>query len=771
MTARRSGDNRLGWVLLVALGIGPLGLAAEPGVVRSLRVPLPGQSANAIRESWPGVGCWFWRTNEFVGEGYRGFLDLAERHSAFRLLTTSIRAPVEVTEVGVHDQLKRAAEYGRERGLALVLDLDVRLARGAFMRAHPGELQEIVRLREVGLQAGGEVELVVPTAGGGDHYTFRAPPYDPIDSRLLRVYSGVRTPGGLAAAGSVTDITSRCRVGEADVRRVRVAIPCLAEDAGRTAWVLAAHSLFTPDVFAPHLLEFERSILGQYADVPLAGACKDEWGFPGGMANRTNLWFSPAMAAAYERRRPGRELARDLLLMGIGEEGREAERAAAINHYAELCWQRNAEVETAFFHATREVFGPEALVGTHPTWFPYPNELEVFKNGLSWWASRRDLAQTDEATPFAARTALAKKWNSPLWFNMYYDRTPESYQADVWRHVLGGGRMNFHPLYPGPWETQPWALARSRVLQTAARVDLLNLIATAPVDCPVAVVFGHPAALNWAGAGFGDVGMAVCDGLWAEGFYTDLIPSSEIALGNLRWTADGAVQYGPQRYAAVVWYHPEFERAEVAAFFGRAVGQGSTAVFRVGEATRDFEGQRLAPGCALPAPPVLPGGTADVVAAVIRHLRMAGIQPQTPGTLRGVAGFAGSVMPRPSGQCRLLDGTVVLVAGATNVLGDPLRARIEVAGRGVEFDAAGFAAVRLDTAGRVEAVAAAGLRRFRGPGLALELPDRVDLALWRVDGRAWRGAWIQDGRPLPGPLARLTRDWTPLRLPQLLDRP
>lgn len=57
---------------------------------------------------------------------------------------------------------------------------------------------------------------------------------------------------------------------------------------------------------------------------------------------------------------------------------------------------------------------------------------------------------------------------------------------------------------------------------------------------------------RWSGKGFADVGLDVSNGLWAEGFYADLIPSSEIALGNLKLAEDGSLQYGPQRYTAAV---------------------------------------------------------------------------------------------------------------------------------------------------------------------------------------------------------------------------
>ena len=118
---------------------------------------------------------------------------------------------------------------------------------------------------------------------------------------------------------------------------------------GRTACVYATFTLFTPDVFAKDLPKFEHDILERYADTSIAGACKDEWGFPGRFNPRTDdLYFSRSMAKVYAKRRPGHDLVRDMLLMAKKEKGQSKETAAAINHYMEMNWQRNAEVENAY---------------------------------------------------------------------------------------------------------------------------------------------------------------------------------------------------------------------------------------------------------------------------------------------------------------------------------------------------------------------------------------------------------------------------------------
>ncbi|HOX40481.1 MAG TPA: hypothetical protein PL033_21085 [Candidatus Brocadiia bacterium] len=731
---------------------------------RWAQVELPGQEGNVIKTAWPGIGCWFWKEDEFRPGGYKAFIDLHAERSGFTLLTTSIRHPVEVTDPSVHDQIKAATEYARSRGFGIVMDLDVRLARKAFMAAHPDEMQEIVRVREVPLSGAEPVIFEIESLTLGDHYTFRAEPYRPVSGRLLRVYSYFAGTNGIEP-DSVKDITGVCEVIEASDKRVRVKLPADETGAGRKACVMAAFSLFTPDVFAPHLDEFQKNILRQYSEVPLAGACKDEWGFPGRFGPRADdLWFSKFMARAYAERRPGRDLARDFLLMALGEKGREGERIAAINHYMEMCRLRNGEHETRFYCDIKEIFGPQAMSATHPTWYPFPTPEEVFKNGLDWWICRRDLAQTDEVTPFCARTALAKKWRSPLWYNMYYDSSPVSYEEDVWRHALGGGRINFHP--PWPPKEPGASLLNGNLLRADCRIRLLNYISTAPIDCPIAVVFGHARALNWEGPGLADAGIRLTNALWEDGFYADLIPSSEIENGSLTISDDGAIQYGPQKYAAVILHQPQYERPRIAEFFRKAASRGKSALFRVGEWTVDFEGRRYDAESGLP-PEMKTVDGAGCAKAVIEFLQAKGIEPQTRCSLRGAAGFLTSMMPEPSGRCRLLDGTIIIASGAKDVMGDPISEAISSGGHEARFDAVGIAAVRFSADGGVEAMAAGGLKSFACGAMRIELPERVDVALWREADGHWRGILQDCEGEIPEALKRITDRWTRLRSPAL----
>lgn len=711
----------LSFVLIPVAAISPAAAAAQADDTPGAGVRL-------------SVGCWFWTAAEFAPDGYKRFLDLHAERTAFGLLTTSIRHDVEVTELAVHDQIAEAVAYARERNIGIALDLDVRLARAAFQAKYPDEMQEIVRLREAPLAAEGEIRVRAESLSLGDHYTFRARPYDSIAGRLLRVYSYTRGESGIDP-DSVVDVTSRCRVVEASSEAVDVAITCDAGDAGRTLCMMAAFTLFAPDVFAPHLIEFERDIMEQYSDVPLAGVCKDEWGFPGRFEPSTDdLWYSTPMAEDYAAKRPGRDLEFDLLLMSKGMQGLEGERVAAINHWMEMLRERNVAIEAEFYRNVKSVFGDEAYVGTHPTWYPYPGKFEAFKNGLDWWAVRRDIAQTDETTPYCVRTALSKKWGRGAWLNMYYAPSQEAYGEDIWRHALGGGRMNFHPVWPSDMDKLSRSLLGNPVLLADARIRLVDIISNAPIDCPVAVVFGHAAYQNWAGEGFGDAGVELADALWERGIYADLIPTSEIVSHALRVTEDGRVSYGDQRYDAVVMYHPEYEREAISAFMQQVAQSSTTQVFRVGDWTTTFDGEPFAHSAALPE--ALPA--ADIVEAIDALVEAKGLTRQTPCESLALHGFPKSMIPKRSGTCRLLDGTVVLASGEYAPEGDALQRTITIEGVEITLDAVGIVAVRIED-GDVVALAGSGLKRFTGAQVDFELDSRADVALWRAEDGQWHG--------------------------------
>ncbi len=715
----------------------------------------------------PVLGCWFWRDEVFANGAYKEFIDQTVVHSPYDVLVQSTRAfEKEVTDNEVYQQIKLATEYAAEKGIRMTIDLDVRLARRAFEKKYPDELQEMLILQEVELSEDGSIETVVHSKDLIDHYTGNTTNYIPLGESFSRVYAYNRQSEEIES-GTLIEITDQCLVAHASKDSVLIRIPADLKGKRNRACVMVSFTHLAADVFAPHLVEFQREIIQQYKELEVAGISKDEWGFPPAAYHTINeFWYSKHRAKAYAARTGGRDLISDCLLMYLGIEGQESERQMAINHFREMSLQRNGAIENDFYLTAKRVFGSDAMVLVHPTWYPFPDFREFKKNGLDWWIATRDWAQTDELTPFAARTSLAKKWGSPLWYNMYYADNIPDYERSVWTHALAGGRINYHPIYPSKSGSskRDLALLKGNLMQAESRVRLLNYISQTPLDCPVAIIFGHTCAMNWAGFGYNDVGMELVDSLWRAGIPTDLIPSSEITNGSLKIDNDGWIHYGEQRYKAAVLYHPEFEMKQTADFFNQA-SKGNTHLLRMGEWTKDFDGHPVNGEDLLPASIRASDNLHQVLSEIKSILIQHQVPLQTPATglLEGFNHISSS--PPSTGHCRLIDGTVIHVAGTEKVSGDPIKTSFKIGEHVVTFDAEGVAAVRLDESGHVLALAAGGLRSFKSGEMEILLEQRIDLALWTNNKGNYEGV-VQDWEgELPPQLLEITENWERIGLP------
>ena len=115
------------------------------------------------------------------------------------------------------------------------------------------------------------------------------------------------------------------------------------------------------------------------------------------------------------------------------------------------------------------------------------------------------------------------------------------------------------------------------------------------------------------------------------------------------------------------------------------------------------------------------------VTRIVQQLEERGIARQTPADR--LIGFSdcGSVAPPATGESRLLDGTHVVVSGSGAASGDAIQRTISIEGHDVAVDAEGLVAVRLNKEGRVETLAAGGLKSLNAGDLKIELTERVDL--------------------------------------------
>jgi hypothetical protein len=724
----------------------------------------PAASFRLPRECPAVLGCWFWMDGELSPNGYEAFLDLVARHSAYNYLTASLRlSEKELTDTLVHDQIKRAVTYAQHYSMGIVMDLDVRLARNAFAALYPDELQKMVCLREIDLSEVADTEIQIVSNTLSDHYTGQSKvPYICLKGQLVRVYGYQRSGNQPILSDTIQDITSSCRVLQSLPEKVALSIPAEKSGSGKKACALVSFTYLTPEVFSPHIMDFQRSLIRQYADISLTGACKDEWGYPpcfDGNPAKNDFWYSVYAGQCYASRNNGRDLLRDFLLMYLGEQGRESTRQAAINHYLEMSRERNGLIEQDFYLAVKEILGKDAFVATHPTWYPYPDSREFKKNGLDWWIARRDWAQTDEITPFCIRTSLSKKWNSPLWYNMYYSSDPADYGYSVWSHALGGGRINYHPPYPGVTvEQRRKILLRGEQMKADCRIRLLNFITRSPLDCPVAVIFGQACAMNWAGPSYEDVGLDCAERFWQAGYPADLIPSTEIGDPALRLSRDGYIQYGPQKYQAVILYHPEFENPDTAQFFQRAANT-KTALVRIGPWTRDFNANSFNPDQLLPGQMRAVDDTASAVSLVLGHLKNNNVPSQTPCSDWMTFGNLKTIRPPTKGLCRLIDGTCIFLSGEKQVSGDRIQTVLNMNGHTVSVDAVGVIGLRWSDDGSLEALAAGGLRYLKTGSVEIELSQPTDLALWQDGQGHWQGVLQDHTGPIAETLKSFTTNW------------
>lgn len=710
-----------------------------------------GQEATKL----PIMGVWVWNSNDLLGNNYREKIDKMAIEYPYDLIISFLRfRDYEITSDIVHDRVKDLSVYAKGKGIGIAADIDVRNARKVFMEKYPEELQQMLRIKSVKI---GIKRIVFTPIDLSDHYSDgNLTHHKSVKSVLKRVYAYRQSKEGIDAK-TMIDITNECKVLCATADSLVIELPSIVKEGISNISALVTFSHLYPDIFSPHLLSFQRKLIHQYSDVSLAGVCKDEWGFPPYFPRYykqgyTDYWYSQSFEETYKKS-TGHELLLDCLLMAQPFRNKTTERQSAVNAYTRLGRERNVKIEKDYYQAVKETFGKDAFVTVHSTWWPYPDKNESKKNGLDWWATKRDLAQTDEVVPFAVRTALCKKWGSPVWYNMYYK---QDLQNQIWGSALAGGRLNYLSFDN---------LNRKDLLEAENKVHLLNYISHSPLDCPIAVVFGHQNAMNWAGKGFEKVGMELVDSLWNAGYPTDLIPTSEIENGGLRVDTEGYLCYGKQKYIAMMLYQPQFENKAIAEFF-RKVKLTKTALFFVGDWTVDSKGRTINTSALLRSDHFLKCEESNAFHVVLDKIVEKNVKKQSPAseildnTYFKLRDFNHtSIMPSTTGFCRLIDGTYIKIAGTDHAEGDPIT-DFMVDDVLVKVKANGVVGVRFDKKKKLISMAAGDLMKFDAGGLKITLSEKCNLALERIPNGKWVGFIQHKDGIIPPELLSITDNWT-----------
>ena len=725
-------------------------------ILMMVLILIPSLTRAQSLEKLPIMGVWVWNTEDLLGNDYVDKLDDLVNNYPYNLIIPFLRFPnYELLDPQVHKRVGEMALYLKGKGIGLVPDLDIRNSRKKFMDVYPNELQQMLRIREV---KHGNKKVVITPLLLSDHYSGgEITPYKAVKSQLLRAYS-YQLCGDQIIPSTIKNLTNQCRVVTAVADSIVVELPDF--DKSEEMSIIVSFDHLYPDIFSPHILSFQRKLIQQYRDIPLSGVCKDEWGFPPYFpryykTGYVDYWYSSNYAAAY-RKETQRDLIYDCLLMSKSFKGLEVERQVAINVYNKLNFERNVQIEEDFYRCVKDIFGEDAFVTVHPTWWPYPDKNEFKKNGLDWWAVKRDLAQTDEVVPFSVRTALCKKWNSPVWYNMYYK---SDLATQMWSSVLAGGRLNY----------LSYDMLNTEDLKEAERkIHLLNYVSDSPLNSPIALVFGHYNALNWAGNSFEDVGLELVDSLWKSGYPVDLIPTSEITNGSLKVSPDGSVCYGIQHYDAVIIYKPEYENEEISHFI-KNVKTDKTNLYYIGDWTLDFQGTSISNKNYLPSEFKIYKKNSELLIQILRDLELKGVKKNSPAlgildnsyfTLRDFN--HASVVPVSSGYCRLIDGTYIKISAVNEISGDRITDFI-VDGNLVKIDALGVVSVKFSEDRELVSLVAGGLKKVEVNGFTMTLNNRYNIAIKKDENGHWIGFIQCKDEHVPSELLKVTANWTIIR--------
>lgn len=604
-------------------------------------------------------------------------------------------------------KIEECCRLVQSSGRKMMLELDIRNEYAGFIKEFPKDCIYAFSYEETSLNDQGEAVIEVENQMAY-HY------FEPSGFRGIERILGswcFETSGGEiipASRENVLPLTS-FEVGD---ETTKITIKAGRGNAHKQVLVLPAFRQAIPDLFSPNLYVFYQELFDELAHIPLNGVGVDEWGvdvmikLSDGEVVNDHLTYSDSFAAKYHHL-TGRSLQDDLILGKYFIQGDQTKSYEFVNDYSQVMRNTMVENETWFYNKGKEVYGPDAFIGAHPTWWGSASKLylEVLKNGLDWWEVPRDYAQTDEVIIYPIRFALARKWGGSVWYNMWYSlgtRRLETYFSESWRNIRYGGRTHYHG-YECPNEDVVLPLNGEGMLEqieeTEEGIRRIRAFQKSTPDSRILVVFGMEAVSNWMLNQPGAVRwtcssprldrvLEMTQAIFEAGYLCDLVPSSEIANGSVR-LEDGKLRYGSHHdYDALIFLFPEFVSESVWEFLKSYRAQGGKLA-GVGSLTR------------------LNGGR-DVGAEFGAWQSGLATWWKDVEEVQGVSLLVETLKKwQITGNafehgCVYKDGSVIFTADGDRNIGNSLKVREFIHGHLVEFQGEDYLALELDETGRVK---------------------------------------------------------------------
>ena len=469
--------------------------------------------------------------------------------------------------------IRKAEKILTAHGKQLLLDIDLRNELDGFLKVYPQNEGCNIRFWEEKLDDAGNIVFNKDnlTAGRTGRTRRQQPPIGIAGAWVMdKMERNEYKPGSLVPLNNDAVLFENRGV------YCQYNVSAGAENAGKTLVVVPIFEHGIPDLFSENIYPYYSTLFDAVADVPLAGAATDEWGWDLALQNDDGLFFveafpySTGFVDSYKKH-TARNLNDDLIHLAYHPSGDVSTSVHVINSYITTlrkCIEKN---NLWFKEENKRRFGADAFVGVHQTlWGDFSDfSVDIVHNGLCWWETPWEIPQTDEFVAMPIRTALVHKWGGPIFYNMWYSGNSQqldTYWRETWKNARFGGRTHYLgyecPHEPGVFRLKhPGAL--EGVDEMERKITEIDRLQRSRPDCRVAVVFGMEAVscfINGAKIvrGQGNLTEAVKFALALfEHCLCDFIPGSEIANGSLK-LENGQAVYGSQKYDAVVYIEPEY---------------------------------------------------------------------------------------------------------------------------------------------------------------------------------------------------------------------
>ena len=504
--------------------------------------------------------------------------------------------------------IEKATGYIHLKDRKIIFEIDARAEKALFCKNNPQKRLGFTFNKIVQINENGKAEYIFNIAQG--------------DGEL---FLGNKSAGEeLLFAYAVSDSGEPLKIDAKLKRTDNNHVKVYAEDikyAGKNILFSVCSYLDFPDLTCSEFFKFFDSLFIKYKNLKLDGVAIDEMGYPW----HPDFNFNPSTYMVWNN---GQIYGRDFeqkynsyynsdykkdLFYILTAGNNDKRKISAINRYYEFLRKTVSDIEQYFYAQGKKYFGKDCFIGVHPTWYAIEevdNTPEVWKNGIDWFEATRDYGFTDEIMIYPVRLALAHRFNSNIFYNMWYGEATDdikTFYAEIWKNARYGGRtisLGYECINekgqvielktPGYLESISKIEERLKLLdnfqKSAAKSDIL-IITGIESSCNVIKNIKSNGCWDGLQSIFKNSFILARD-IFNMGYNCDYTLSYEIYNKKLIINKNGYLQYGSQEYKFVILFELQYSKIEILNFIEK-VKASKTGCIIIGKTDTDFNGEKL----------------------------------------------------------------------------------------------------------------------------------------------------------------------------------